>query len=115
MSGDLRGIAPQREIFIAFPPDLNDMLHVERTHDRLLDYATGAPPAQHRDRFRQTYIIFRARDEYGKFLHFENLVRRSDYASCDRRRRGKPPRPIPTNWKKQAARQAFEMSMHSEG
>jgi hypothetical protein len=72
MSGDLCGIAPRREISIAYPPDLN-MLHFERMHDRLLDHATGMLPAQRFDRFRQTHIIFRTRGEYGKFLHFEHF------------------------------------------
>ena len=95
MSGDLCGIAPLRELSIAFPPELTDMLRFERMHDRLLDHATSAPPAQRRDRFRLTYIIFRARDEYGKFLHFENFAPEVGRASCDSRlgeenRRGRP-------------------------
>jgi hypothetical protein len=43
MSGDLCGIAPRREISIAFPPDFTDMLRFERMHDRLTDHATDAP------------------------------------------------------------------------
>lgn len=91
------------------------MLHFECIHDRLLDHATLTLPVQCFDCFRQTYIIFRARHEYGKFLHFENFgpevglrQLREEVAARD------PQRQIQSNWEKQVARQAFETSMHSE-
>jgi hypothetical protein len=35
------GFAPQREIFIAVPPELSDTPHFQCVHDRLLDRATS--------------------------------------------------------------------------
>jgi hypothetical protein len=46
----------QREISIAFPPDLSAMLHFGCMRDRLLDRATVTSTVQHFDRLR-SYII----------------------------------------------------------
>ena len=115
MSEGPGGIAPRREIFIAFPPDLKNILHFACMHDRLLCRATLTPPVQHFDRTRQSDIIPWARVEHGKFLHFENFgqqagLRQPREESAVRN----PLRRIPPNWKKQKARQAFEARMHSE-
>jgi hypothetical protein len=48
------GIAPQREIFIAVPPDRSDTPHFfKRAHNRLSDRATGTLILQSLDRFRR--------------------------------------------------------------
>ncbi len=51
----------------------------------------------------------------GKFFILRILARKPGCASLERsQRRGKPLQHIPPNWKKQKARQAFEVRMHSE-